>query len=220
MKRSLFAAAVCGVVAAPAMAGSVVMDNTAGLAGTPGVSASNLGNYRRAIEFKTGDFQSNLDTIGIGLKTSFAGQFSGNIVMRLLQTTDNAWTGSELAIGTYATTIADTFAWYQFDVSAALGGVDLASGTNYSIVFEATGWPSGNTYTPMMSTTSSAFTNTGGFELVSTGWGGVGSTAWYADIHTPAIQIGIQQSLAPAVPGVGGLAAIAGVGLAGRRRRR
>ena len=49
MKRSLFAAAVCGVAAAPAMAGSVVMDNTAGLAGTPGASGSNLGYYRRAI---------------------------------------------------------------------------------------------------------------------------------------------------------------------------
>jgi len=199
-----------------ATAGTVVLDNTNDLTDALSTSLGSLTTQNRNGKvFTTGSVATTIDTISMALRDTSAGASARTITVELYAVDgSNAPTGAVLGSYSQTLSLGSDHAYHTLNVSDA---ISLAANSTYVLVFS-----SDNTATTTswgVTTNDRVYAATGGFTFDANMRSSYGNP-WNSNTFYNAMQMTVNGLSAPAVPGVGGLAAIAGVGLAGRRRRR
>lgn len=228
--RNLAAVSVivlAGLTASTSLASTVVLDNTAGLtqAWYGGNSYWDSDNVW-AKAFSTGSTATTIGTISMALRDDAAGSGTGSVAVtfELYAADPNSTrlpTGPILGTYTQTLLVTSSYAYYTMNVN---NEISLLADTSYVLVFKndrqhqadnSVHWAAHATWWQ----DTQNMTASGGFGYNGSSRSTNGGTVYNVTIGSQLWQMSVNAG-ATAVPGIGGLAAIAGVGLAGRRRRR
>jgi len=220
--RNLAAVSVivfAGLTASTSLASTVVLDNTDGALHATMNSA--FGSTRWIGKaFTTGSTASTIDTISMALRNE-AGNSTTEVTVDLYASDPSSSTkptGEVLDSFSQTFSLTTSNAFFTLNVNDAIA---LAAETSYVLVFrndnnvdepDAVQWA-------LRTDFSSSVTASDGFAFIGTSQTYDSGGFWSPGGQGNVWQMSVNAD-ASAVPGIGGLAAIAGVGLAGRRRRR
>lgn len=176
------------------------------------------------ISFHVGNRDVTISSMKMAMFASSGNAGSYDLTWELYDTTgpSSALTGSALASDTqseYIDAPSSNVDYYDFTIGGTLGAYTLEADTSYALLFKSN---AGNTL---------SWTRTGGNHAYDTGLSGfevdairrtTNSGATYNDLSdfNYGWQMNVETAGSSVVPGVGGVAAIVGVGILGRRRRR